>query len=360
MKMDTHILGFEQKKLLEVTGIREKVKKINGEKKVISEKIRLDISDLVILQKIAKFCGSSGTYVNFEKGVPYYCITYDIILSNLPFLGITKQALADRINKYVILGLINFEVVTTQTNPLSGNKVKGKFTAFQLTEKFNSLLAENTAGTYIDKNVELDPKKEGGIVVNYERVSYSTTKGSRSQLRIKEQVKETLKKNMNHELDSFEKLFKKFGINFTKTNQESVKKLLAKMKVDEVINYLEETYENLKNTPSINSVAGTFTKKIATGERQAPFKTIPNEKSIETIGDEKEIDYRAFNKKQKISFIEKTMNDIEKTELKTKIKSSLTEENDFLDLEALEKIVLEDYEYVLIKRFNNKYLGGER
>ena len=51
------------------------------------------------------------------------------------------------------------------------------------------------------------------------------------QLQIKEYNKEkNIQKNHdNHDSDIFEKLFKEFGINYTTTNQESVKKLLAKM-----------------------------------------------------------------------------------------------------------------------------------
>ncbi|BBA53305.1 hypothetical protein FV113G1_P20280 (plasmid) [Fusobacterium varium] len=71
------------------------------------------------------------------------------------------------------------------------------------------------------------------------------------------------------DLDFFENLFKKFKINFTKTNQEAVKKLLVSLssqkKVEE---YLRETYNNIQATPGVKDPARLFSAKIAKGERQ--------------------------------------------------------------------------------------------
>lgn len=72
-----------------------------------------------------------------------------------------------------------------------------------------------------------------------------------------------------HDLDFFENLFKEFKINFTKTNQEAVKKLLVSLssqkKVEE---YLRETYNNIKATPGVKDPARLFSAKIIKGERQ--------------------------------------------------------------------------------------------
>lgn len=71
------------------------------------------------------------------------------------------------------------------------------------------------------------------------------------------------------DLDFFENLFKEFKINFTKTNQEAVKKLLVSLssqkKVEE---YLKETYNNIQATPGVKDPARLFSAKIAKGERQ--------------------------------------------------------------------------------------------
>ncbi|MGL5798415.1 MAG: hypothetical protein ACRCYT_09450 [Cetobacterium sp.] len=81
------------------------------------------------------------------------------------------------------------------------------------------------------------------------------------------------KKYHDKELDVFENLFKKFdGINFTKTNQASVKKLLKTMSEKNVIDYLVETYEELKKAKGIKSIARAFSVKIQKGERQVNSK----------------------------------------------------------------------------------------
>ena len=78
-----------------------------------------------------------------------------------------------------------------------------------------------------------------------------------------------------HDLDYFEILFKEFKINFTKTNQEAVKKLLISLssqkKVEE---YLRETYNNIQATPGVKDPARLFSAKIARGERQVVPKAI--------------------------------------------------------------------------------------
>ena len=79
--------------------------------------------------------------------------------------------------------------------------------------------------------------------------------------------------NHDSELDSFEKLFKEFGINYTTTNQNSVKVLLTKMTHDEVVRYLKETYEAITKTSSVKNVAALFSMKIKKGERQLDKET---------------------------------------------------------------------------------------
>lgn len=96
--------------------------------------------------------------------------------------------------------------------------------------------------------------------------------------------------NHDSELDSFEKLFKEFGINYTTTNQNSVKVLLTKMTHDEVVRYLKETYEAITKTSSVKNVAALFSMKIKKGERQLDKETpakLP--KRSQTENKEKEV-----------------------------------------------------------------------
>ena len=85
--------------------------------------------------------------------------------------------------------------------------------------------------------------------------------------------KNNLKRIMKHEdHDFFENLFKIIGVNFTTTNQKSVKKLLKTLNRNQVEEYLLETYENMKTNPNIENIEGAFSIKIMTGERQSKYK----------------------------------------------------------------------------------------
>lgn len=75
------------------------------------------------------------------------------------------------------------------------------------------------------------------------------------------------------DLDYFENLFKEFKINFTKTNQEAVKKLLGSLSSEKKVEeYLRETYNNIQATPGVKDPARLFSAKIARGERQVITK----------------------------------------------------------------------------------------
>lgn len=76
------------------------------------------------------------------------------------------------------------------------------------------------------------------------------------------------KNQINVDVDYFENLFKEMNITFTKTNKASVEKLLKTMKEKEVELYLKETYNAIKETPGVKSIARLFSSKIAKGERQ--------------------------------------------------------------------------------------------
>ena len=76
------------------------------------------------------------------------------------------------------------------------------------------------------------------------------------------------KNQIPENIDYFENLFKEMNITYTKTNRASVERLLKTMKGKEVEQYLLETYEAIKETPGIKSIARLFSSKIAKGERQ--------------------------------------------------------------------------------------------
>lgn len=143
-------------------------------------------------------------------------------------------------------------------------------------------------------------------------------------------------KIMKHEEhDIFENLFKELKINFTATNQKSVAKLLKTMSMDEVKNYLEETYKNLKKNSDIKNLPGAFSKKIALGKRQENSSNSKNEVEIlDTTGSNGTvltIDLIAEEKtiKEKLDNIFLNLRTDQQKELMDKAYSIARLENDF-------------------------------
>lgn len=91
----------------------------------------------------------------------------------------------------------------------------------------------------------------------------------------------------NLELDYFENLFKELGVNFTKSNQTSIKKLLRNLSKEKVTDYLKETFENIKNTPGVNDTVKVFCVKISKGERQPVYQISKNIITTTTPSQEK-------------------------------------------------------------------------
>ncbi|EIJ71936.1 hypothetical protein HMPREF1049_0113 [Fusobacterium necrophorum subsp. funduliforme ATCC 51357] len=103
--------------------------------------------------------------------------------------------------------------------------------------------------------------------------------------------RENKKRNHDHEehdleLD-FEKIFHELGVNYTKMNQESIERLLQKMKPYEVEHYIRELYKNIKENPDVKNVNALFSAKIQRQECQ--INTVKKEelKKIETIENHK-------------------------------------------------------------------------
>lgn len=93
----------------------------------------------------------------------------------------------------------------------------------------------------------------------------------------KSKEKNQIKKNQimeedDFENDFFENLFKEFGINFTKTNKNSVLKIRKHLSLKDTELYLRETYTALKENKEVKSIAALFSAKIAKEERQINSK----------------------------------------------------------------------------------------
>ncbi|WP_177162438.1 hypothetical protein [uncultured Fusobacterium sp.] len=140
-------------------------------------------------------------------------------------------------------------------------------------------------------------------------------------------------------LKIFENLFNEFEITFTKTNQTSVFKLLRTMKEKDVIQYLKETYENIKETPNVKSIARLFSSKIAKGERQ--INSTP--KSIKEVTETKTDIIKNIEKEEKKSIEEETIIELspeEEKELLEKAKKDPTANVKFIiNMKSLNKVI---------------------
>ena len=141
------ILGFAQERVVEVRAI-------NGTKE-----LRLDVTDLLLLNQIADFPNRSSVMKIIEDDKIFFWMSYAEILEELPILNMKKQALRDRFDKLVILGLLEKRIGKTSN-----------MTFFRLTSKYESLKYDT---------VVFDTEK--GCVVN-DRGVYSDTEGVCSKL----------------------------------------------------------------------------------------------------------------------------------------------------------------------------------
>lgn len=110
------ILGFAQERVINV---RAKV----GEKE-----LRLDVTDLLLLNQIADFPNRTHVMKIISDDKIYFWMAYSEILGELPILNLKKQALRDRLDKLVTLGLL--EKITSKASSM---------TFFRLTDLYESL-----------------------------------------------------------------------------------------------------------------------------------------------------------------------------------------------------------------------------
>lgn len=192
------------------------------------------------------------------------------------------------------------------------------------TELHNNILAdiEGIDNTYslVYKKVEKEPKVENPLSVESTENSNFSPKvenpladkplADNHRLLIIDYTKERETNNRNHdndnELDFFENLFKEFGINFTKTNKDSVLKIRKHLSFKDTENYLRETYSAITENKDVKNIGALFSSKIAKGERQ-----INSKKTTATIKENSNIEKKLDKTKNEESIIkEKVKEDI--------------------------------------------------
>lgn len=141
------ILGFSQERALNIRAVDN------------NKELRLDVYDLLLLSQIADFPNRSNVMKIIEEEKIYYWIAYSQILEELPILNLKKQALRDRFDKLVTLGLL--EKKTSKMN----NMTFFRLTNLYETLKYSSVIYNTEKGCVAN---------EGGV--------YSDTQGVYSQL----------------------------------------------------------------------------------------------------------------------------------------------------------------------------------
>ena len=141
------ILGFAQERAVDVVAFKD------------GKEVRLDVIDLLLLNQIADFPNRSHVMKIIEGEKIFFWIAYTEILGELPILRLKKQALRDRFDKLVLLGLL--EKRHNKTNNM---------TFFRLTDMYETL-----------KYDTMVYDTDRGCVVN-DRGVYSDTQGVCSEL----------------------------------------------------------------------------------------------------------------------------------------------------------------------------------
>jgi hypothetical protein len=164
--MKYNILDFNQEKVLSLHKVVEN-------KKGKSIVLKLDIVDLQILQVIADFMNRTNIIKYTIDDKTYFSIQYKVIIDDLPILDIKQQALSDRLNKMVELGVIEKQVIKNQS---------GSYTAFRMGENYINL-------KYVGKCSETQPQEcstTSAEVVDYRPKDYSTNNSSTNTNKEKE------------------------------------------------------------------------------------------------------------------------------------------------------------------------------
>ncbi len=108
---------------------------IEGLQQKVLLEYRCDAEDAVILRFVIDFFNSGAMkIIEDDDGEVYFWVHYDTIITEIPIIGIKKQALRDRFDKYVEAGLMKKKVVKNN---------KGSYTYFGFNKlKYEAMVRE--------------------------------------------------------------------------------------------------------------------------------------------------------------------------------------------------------------------------
>src|SRR5574344_589867 len=184
--MKYNIFDFNQEKVISLS----KKTIDNGKDRIIS----LDVSDLLILLVISDFVNRKNIIKYTINDKTYFSVQYKVILDDLPILNIKKQALTDRINKMVYLGVIEKEIIKNQT---------GSYSVFRMGEEYEKI-------KYSCTDTQLQVQKystTSAEVVDYKPKDPSTNNYSTNNKEsTKVDKKETNSDEWKHDYDAYKQL----------------------------------------------------------------------------------------------------------------------------------------------------------
>jgi len=144
--MKYSVLGFNQAVVTKLVG--------NHNGKIV----KLDVTDLLILQNVADFMNRPNIIKYTIEDKTYFSIQYSVIIEDLPIIDIKQQALRDRMDKMVTLGVLEKRVI---------KNAAGTWVAFRLGEKYELL-------KYTPTSSETTPTSSELPVQKYQTTSHNT------------------------------------------------------------------------------------------------------------------------------------------------------------------------------------------
>lgn len=143
---------------------------------------KLDATDLLILRDVADFMNRSKIIKYTIDDKVYFSIQYATILEDLPILDIKKQALSDRLDKMVLLNVLEKIVVKNQS---------GTFIAFRMGSEYEKLL-------YSCTNIQTAPTSSELQVQMYSTTNHNTNTTNNSST--KQEKEDNLLSSQKNEL----------------------------------------------------------------------------------------------------------------------------------------------------------------
>lgn len=157
--MKYSVLGFNQAAVTKLVGNH------NG------KNVKLDVTDLLILQNVADFMNRPNIIKYTIEDKTYFSVQYSVIIEDLPIIDIKQQALRDRMDKMVALGVLEKRVI---------KNAAGTWVAFRLGEKYESLKYTPTSSETIPASSEL-PVREYQTTSHNTKVTKTNTSNKKKE-----------------------------------------------------------------------------------------------------------------------------------------------------------------------------------